>query len=117
MRLPMALPRSSFWAALSREALGLVSVLSFNLWADWHPLGAIGLEKATAFDLLDELTSNVLLPITGFGLAVFGGWVMAPELLAGELHLGRFGTAVLRGLLRFVIPASVAAAALAFIRF
>ena len=116
-RLSWPRPRATVFAASTCAALGLVSILSFNLWADWHPLGAIGLEKATAFDLLDELTSNVLLPITGFGLAVFGGWVMAPELLAGELHLGRFGTAVLRGLLRFVIPASVAAAALAFIRF
>ncbi len=116
-RLSWSRPRATAVAAGTCAALGLVSILSFNLWADWHPLGAIGFETASAFDLMDALTSNVLLPLAGFGLAVFGGWVVVPALLAGELHLGRFGTAALRALLRFVIPVAVAAAALASIRF
>jgi Sodium:neurotransmitter symporter family len=53
--------------------LGLATVMSFNVWAGWFPLSFLpGLAKATLFDLLDHLTSNVLLPLGGLALAVFG---------------------------------------------
>jgi neurotransmitter:Na+ symporter, NSS family len=116
-RLSWPRPLATAVAAGTCAALGLVSILSFNRWADWHPLGAIGFEKATAFDLMDGLTSNVSLPLAGFGLAVFGGWVMIPGLIASELHLGRLGMAIMRGLLRFIIPVAVAATALVLVRF
>jgi SNF family Na+-dependent transporter len=67
--------------------------------------------------LLDDLTSNVLLPVAGFGLALFGGWIMAPAALAAELHLTRVGASLLRALLRFLVPLAVAVAAFAAVRF
>ena len=97
--------------------LGLLSVFSFNVLSTWHPFAAFGLQQATLFDLLDDLTSNVLLPIAGFGLALFGGWIMAPAALTAELRLTRIGAGVLRVLLRFVVPLAVAAAAFAAVRF
>ena len=98
-------------------AVGLLSVLSFNLWADWHPLASIGFSNATVFDLLDQLTSNLLLPIGGFALAVFGGWVIPPGLLAGELGVGPVGISLIRTLLRYVIPLAIGAASIAAVRF
>ena len=93
---------------------GLVTVLSFNLWAGWHPLAALpAFAQATAFDLLDHLTSNVMLPIGGFGLCVFAGWALPATLLAEELRLGPNGAARLRWMLRYVAPAGICAAALA----
>jgi neurotransmitter:Na+ symporter, NSS family len=104
-------------SAVACYALGLASVLSFNMWAAWHPLAFLGLPNATIFDLLDDLTSNMLLPLGSFALAIFGGWVMSPTLLVRELRLGPFGSAVTRGLLRFVAPAAIAAATFAAVRF
>ena len=69
-------------------------------------------EHATFFDLLDHLTSNMLLPFVGLAIAVFAGWTAKDRLLADELRLGPIGTAVLRTLLRYVVPAGILAASL-----
>ncbi|MFO1321262.1 MAG: sodium-dependent transporter [Burkholderiales bacterium] len=88
---------------------GLGTVLSFNRWAGWHPLGDLAaFGDATLFDLLDQLTSNVLLPVCGFALSLFAGWFASDALLADELKLSKTGAALLRGLLRFVVPAAIA---------
>jgi NSS family neurotransmitter:Na+ symporter len=108
--------RSAATVALAAACftLGLATVLSFNLWAGWHPLAALpGFAKATAFDLLDHLTSNVMLPVGGFGLCVFAGWVLPASFYAEELRLGPAGAARLRWTLRYLAPAGIAGAALA----
>ncbi|MCC6949072.1 MAG: sodium-dependent transporter [Bradyrhizobiaceae bacterium] len=105
-------------AAGSCWLLGLASVFSFNLWADWFPLGALpGYEGATFFDLTDQLTSNAMLPIGGFVISVFVGWRLSEQLIRSELALGPVATAVLRGLLRYVTPLGIAIAGLAPIFF
>jgi neurotransmitter:Na+ symporter, NSS family len=92
---------------------GVPTVLSFNLWSDWYPLAAVqGFGTATFFDLIDHLTSNVLLPIGGFALALFAGWAIPARFLREQLRLGERGTAALLVLLRYVAPAGIAAAAL-----
>ena len=104
-------------SALACWALGLLSVLSFSVWADWYPLAAVpGLAKAGVFDLLDLLTSNMLLPAGSFALALFGGWVVPASLFAEELRLGPAGVAVIRVLLRYIAPCAIAAASLATLR-
>jgi NSS family neurotransmitter:Na+ symporter len=108
--------RASATAALAAACFagGLATVLSFNLWAGWHPLGALPrFASATLFDLLDHLTSNVMLPLGGFLLCVFAGWVLPASFYAEELRLGAAGAARLRWILRYVAPAGIAAAALA----
>jgi neurotransmitter:Na+ symporter, NSS family len=105
-------------SALVCWALGLLSVLSFNVWADWFPLASIpGLARAGVFDLLDQLTSNMLLPAGSFALALFGGWVIPASLLAEELRLGPTAVAIIRGLLRYIVPCAIAAASLASLRY
>lgn len=94
--------------------VGLATVLSFNRWSDVHPLGGIArYAEATIFDLLDDLTSNVLLPLGGLGVAVLGGWVLSDRLLGEELPASGHGLRALRVLLRFVAPALIVAAAVA----
>ena len=91
-----------------------VTVLSFNVWAGWFPLASIPLfATATLFDLIDHLTSNVLLPVGGFGLAIFVGWLVPSPRSADELGLARSALAVLRWLLRYLVPAGIAAATIA----
>jgi NSS family neurotransmitter:Na+ symporter len=106
------------WAAAVPAAAcflaGIATVLSFNLWADWHPAAFLpGLATATAFDLVDQLTSNVLLPAGGFALAVLAGWVLPKTLLAGELRLAPAGAGRLHWILKWVVPAGILAAAFA----
>jgi len=105
-------------AAGSCWLLGLASVFSFNLWADWFPLGALpAYEGATFFDLTDRFTSNVMLPVGGFAISVFVGWRLSDELIRSELLLGPVAAALLRGLLRYVVPLGIAGAVAAPIFF
>jgi len=95
---------------------GIPTVLSFNAWSGWYPLqGIAGFEKSTFYDLLDYLTSNILLPLAGFLIALFAGWAISKRLLAEELRLTPAGAAVLQFMLRYVVPAGIAAAALSFL--
>ena len=101
-------------SALACWTLGLFSVLSFNVWAEWFPFASIpGFARASVFDLLDQLTSNMLLPAGSFALALFGGWAIPTSLFAEELRLGPTSIAVIRALLRYVVPCAIAAASLA----
>jgi NSS family neurotransmitter:Na+ symporter len=93
--------------------VGIPTALSFNLWEKWYPLaGAPGFEKATVFDLLDYLTSNILLPVGGLAIALFAGWAIPRAMLFEELQLSRLGTCVLRVTLRYVAPIAIAATAI-----
>lgn len=110
-------PRAALVIAAVCFVGGLATVFSFNWWAHWHPLGALpDFAEATAFELLDHLTSNFLLPIAGIALALFAGWALPDSVLREELRLGAFGARVLRLLLRWATPALifVTAAAPAF---
>ncbi len=107
-------PRASLLCGLACWALGLPSLLSFNLWSSWYPLSMFGsLAKATFYDLIDHLTSNMMLPLAGFGLAIFVGWVLPAPILRDELKLSPRKLTVLRWLLRYVVPLGIAGAALA----
>jgi NSS family neurotransmitter:Na+ symporter len=103
-----------FIAAGSCFAAGFATVLSFNVWADWFPLkGLAGFATATVFDLLDHLTSNVLLPAGGFLIAIFAGWAVPVRFMVEELRLTPTGAVVLRTVLRYVAPVGIALVTLA----
>jgi NSS family neurotransmitter:Na+ symporter len=106
--------RASAIAAVVCFVAGIATVLSFNAWAGWYPLAGLSskLASATVFDLLDGLTSNVLLPAGGFGLAIFAGWFMPQRLLDEELGLTPGGARILRALLRYVAPVGIGAVAI-----
>ena len=107
-------PRASFVCGLACWALGLATVLSFNLWSGWFPLAMFQpFDHTTFYELIDHLTSNILLPLAGFGLAIFVGWVLPARLLQDELTLSPGRLAILRWLLRYAVPLGIAGAALA----
>jgi NSS family neurotransmitter:Na+ symporter len=107
-------PAASAVPAAACFVAGIATVLSFNRWADWHPLARLpAFAQATVFDLIDHFTSNVLLPLGGFALAVFAGWALPRAFLADELRLSPGAAARLHWVLRYVAPAGIAAAALA----
>ncbi len=86
--------------------LGVPSSLSQGVWADYKIFGMGFL------DLLDYLTSNIMLPVSGLLIAVFVGWVLGPraadEVTMDGEHPGIFIT-VWIFILRFVAPVAILA--------
>ena len=78
----IARARSAAIAGLIAWALGIGSVLSFNLWQDYR------LFNMTYFDLVEYATSNVMLPLGGLLIAVFTAWLMSRKAVIEELGLG-----------------------------
>lgn len=113
-RLAWRRPTAVCVCALGCWLIGIATVLSFNVWAQWFPLAFLpGFGRATMFDILDHLTSNLLLPICGLALAVFGGWVLPKKFLADELRLRPRTATSLRVVLRYVAAPAILAAGLA----
>ena len=50
---------------------GIPSALSFNIWSEFTAWGGKNI-----FDILDSLASNFMLPIGGFFIAIFAGWIL-----------------------------------------
>lgn len=71
------------WAGGATWVLGVAVALSFNVWSGLHLFGH------NLFGLLDYLTSNLMLPIGGFCIAVFAGWIMKQQHSEAELALSQ----------------------------
>jgi len=79
---------SSAFVAGCAWIIGLATVLSFNEWNDFFPLDFIGVfEGKTIFGIFDFAMSNLFLPLSGLGLAVFSGWVLDKKIASEELEL------------------------------
>jgi len=78
----IARPKSAAIAGLIAWTLGIGSVLSFNLWQDYK------LFDKTYFDIMDYVTSNILLPFGGLLIAIFTAWLMSRKAVVAELGLG-----------------------------
>lgn len=89
--------------------LGLATVFSFNAWSDFHPLGAFErFAGATVFDLLEFLTTSILLPVGGVLIAVFAGWVITRPALDDELPgFPPVLYALWRVLVRYLAPVAI----------
>ncbi len=99
-------------AASTCFVAGLATVFSFNRWSDFHPFSWMErYAEATVYDLLDDATSQLMLPAGGLAIAVFTGWVLSDRLLHDELHLRGLPLVGLRWMLRVVAPVTIAAAA------
>jgi NSS family neurotransmitter:Na+ symporter len=110
------------WATVVAGLLILIvgsgSVLSFNLWSDFHPLGFFTLfQDMTIYDATDYIASNVLLPLGGMLTAVFAGWFMTRDVARDELgiqHLAVFR--IWRFLIRYVAPVAIGLMLVAVLR-
>ncbi|MFT4585386.1 MAG: NSS family neurotransmitter:Na+ symporter [Gammaproteobacteria bacterium] len=82
--------------------LGVGSVLSFNYWAEFEPLGR------NFFGWSEFLSTSVMLPTGGLLVAVFAGWRMSRASTLAELGL-RDGViyGAWRFLARFIAPLGV----------
>jgi NSS family neurotransmitter:Na+ symporter len=90
------------WSGLTAWALGLGTVFSFNVWSD------VKFFDRSIFQLLDYLTANLMLPIGGFCIAVFAGWIMKRQHSEQELNMPNMaGYQAWKILISYVAPSAV----------
>ena len=83
-------------------AIGLLSAFSFNI------LSHITTPFGTLFDMMDYVTSNIMLPLGAFLIVVFAGWAMCRNSTSDELKMGtglRFS--LWRLAARFIAPVAI----------
>ncbi len=80
---------------------GLGTVFSFNIWSDFK------LFDRNLFELLDYLTANLMLPLGGFFMAVFAGWIMHKQHAQEELQLDNISFKCWHFLVCYIAPAAV----------
>lgn len=98
-------------AASTCFVAGLATVLSFNHWNQVHLLSGVGrYSSATIYDLLDDATSQLLLPLGGLALSMFTGWALPKRILGEELSLRGAALSGLRLMLQVVAPLAILAA-------
>ncbi len=105
------LPRRAvvFCAALVIWLAGSLTVLSFNRWSALYPLRFFGISSSkTPFELLDYLTSNIMMPAGGLMVALIAGWALSRQATCRELGMGDgWAFQVWRGLVRYVVPLAI----------
>lgn len=84
--------------------LGIGTVLSFNVWADFHIVG-----EKTFFDFVDYVSQNIMLPLGGLLIALCAGWVLPKALVNTQLKLPAGVVPVWSVLIKYVAPAGVLA--------
>ncbi len=96
--------KASAWAGLFAWLLGILSLLSLNVWSG-EPFRLFGMPF---MDLVDWLTANVMLPLGGLLIALFAAWVMSRDASRSELGLPEgMGYATWRVLVRYFTPVAV----------
>ena len=73
--------RAAIIAATFAWIIGIGTILSFNIGAE------IKIFNMTIFELLDYITSNILLPMGGIMITIFVGWLVAKENIDIELKI------------------------------
>lgn len=81
--------RASIWTGIVAWLLGIVTILSFSDWSFSFDFAGVA-KRHGLFDVLDIVTSSIILPLGGLCMALFVGWVMARDSVVDELG-GRAG--------------------------
>ncbi|MCC7006584.1 MAG: sodium-dependent transporter [Ottowia sp.] len=83
--------------------VGIAACLSFNHWQD------VTLFGLGAFDLLDSLSGKILMPLSGFLIAIFCGWIVKREVVRSELRLGDTAYFAWEWTIRIIAPIAILA--------
>ncbi len=98
----MSREQACIWSGSITWLLGFGTIFSFNVWSEFK------IFDRTIFQLLDYLTANLMLPIGGFCIAVFAGWIMKQQHTEHELGMpNALSYQAWQILIRYVAPAAV----------
>ncbi|OBX19291.1 hypothetical protein A9995_08975 [Erythrobacter sp. QSSC1-22B] len=103
------LPTAAIVVSALIAVVSVGTVLSFNHWADFHPLNSIGvLADATIYVVQDYIAVNILLPSAALLIALFVGWVARKETWEEQLATsGRFAALAFLPIMRYVVPLAI----------
>lgn len=104
-RFDLTRPQAVTIMVIASWALGLLTVVSFNVWAEGTIFHA--LFGRSAFEFI-ELLTNIFMPLGGLLIALFAGWALTQTEVAKELGGHDTWFRVWRFLVRFIAPAAVA---------
>ena len=93
--------KASVISGLAIWLLGVSVAFSFNIWSEFK------IFDKTIFNFFDYLTANLMLPIGGFCIAVFAGWIMQQKHVKEELDMPEQQYEIWRFLACYVAPGSV----------
>lgn len=88
---------------------GIVSVLSFSVLADFHPLESLSLMQGkTFFDIIDFVVANFMLPMNALLIALFAGWCLDRATVGAEIGVSSGPWfAYWRFALRYLVPVAM----------
>lgn len=88
--------------------LSLLTIASFagSSWAQWQ-FNFLGKDVNNLFEILDHLTSDILLPLGGLTIAVFAGWIMRRQATAEELNTSPLTYTIWRFSIRWFTPVAI----------
>ncbi|HEY6618010.1 MAG TPA: sodium-dependent transporter [Steroidobacteraceae bacterium] len=97
--------------AIAAWLAGIVSMLSFNRWADVRPLRWLpGFQNKSLFDSIDYVSSNLLLPIGALATSLFIGWFVVRAIVNDELNESTpLARRLCIALLRYLCPLAILA--------
>ncbi len=93
--------KACIYSGLAAWLMGFATIFSFNVWS------TVKIFDRSIFELLDYLTANLMLPVGGFCIAIFAGWIMKQQHSESELNLPKSGYQIWKILVSFVAPAAV----------
>jgi NSS family neurotransmitter:Na+ symporter len=93
--------KACIYAGGTAWLIGLGTVFSFNTGANFKIFGL------TFFELIDYITANLMLPIGGFCIAIFSGWILYQQHSEQELALPTQQYKVWQFLMRYIVPATL----------
>ncbi|MDD2283857.1 MAG: sodium-dependent transporter [Paludibacter sp.] len=96
---------ATIWVTIIILFLGVLASLSFGVWKE------VKIFNMGFFDLFDNVTSKVLMPIGGLMISVFTGWVLSRKQIRDEISThGRFPTKYYNAyifLVRYITPIGI----------
>ncbi len=101
--------RMTLYAGGLAWLIGLASVFSHNIWADFTPLNFIPMfEGATIFRIIDFFVVNNLILLSAFFITLFVGWIMSRDATLEELGMGNsLGYRSWLFVMRFLAPIAI----------
>jgi len=107
----MSRRKSAALAGLVAWALSLLTIFSFSIWSDVHPLNSVPMFRGMDFyTLIDYITAYIMLPLGGLMISVFAGWFLPRRTAMEEIGAGDGLLFKLwRFLIRYLIPIAIAA--------
>jgi len=96
---------------LSGTLLWLLSLLTVCSFAGFEvtklQFNFVGKEVSNWFDVIDHLTSGILLPLGGLAVAIFAGWKLPAAISKDELNTSPLTYSIWRFCIRWLTPVAV----------